>query len=90
MRSRLLSTGHPQRSMTGPNGFPEEVETSLGGFEVAMETLEVRPLIVVAAEIGPAGAFETLDRYGEHTSIGALCDPRMRLVNTVKSTAVNM
>ena len=45
--------------------FPEEIDARLGELEVAMEKLEVRPLIFDAEEIGRAGAFVTLDRYCE-------------------------
>ena len=49
----------------GQDEFPEEIDARLGELEVAMEKLEVRPLIFNAEEIGRAGAFVTLDRYGE-------------------------
>lgn len=59
----------------GPNGFPEEVEARFCRFEVAMETLEARPLNFEAAEIGRAGAFVTLDRYGELTAYRGFVRP---------------
>ncbi|MFP1646342.1 ParB/RepB/Spo0J family partition protein [Pontitalea aquivivens] len=49
----------------GQDEFPEEIDARLGELEVAMEKLEARPLIFDAEEIGRAGAFVTLDRYGE-------------------------
>ena len=49
----------------GQDEFPEEIDARLGELEVAMEKLEVRPLIFNAEEIGRAGTFVTLDRYGE-------------------------
>jgi ParB family chromosome partitioning protein len=49
----------------GQDEFPEEIDTRLGELEVAMEKLEARPLIFDAEEIARAGAFVTLDRYGE-------------------------
>lgn len=45
--------------------FPEEIDARLGELEVAMEKLEARPLIFDDEEIARAGAFVTLDRYGE-------------------------
>lgn len=49
----------------GQDEFPEEIDARLGELDVALEKLEVRPLIFDAEEIGRAGAFVTLDRYGE-------------------------
>ncbi|OBY27062.1 ParB/RepB/Spo0J family partition protein [Leisingera sp. JC1] len=49
----------------GQDDFPEEIDARLGQLEVAMEKLEARPLIFDAEEIARAGAFVTLDRYGE-------------------------
>ena len=49
----------------GQDDFPEEIDARLGALEVAMEKLEARPLIFDADEIARAGAFVTLDRYGE-------------------------
>jgi len=49
----------------GQDEFPEEIDARLGELEVAMEKLEARPLIFDAEEIAMAGAFVTLDRYGE-------------------------
>ncbi|MBC7147221.1 MAG: ParB N-terminal domain-containing protein [Thioclava marina] len=49
----------------GQDEFPEEIDARLGELEVAMEKLEARPLIFDEEEIARAGAFVTLDRYGE-------------------------
>lgn len=49
----------------GQDEFPEEIDARLGELEVAMEKLEARSLIFDAEEIARAGAFVTLDRYGE-------------------------
>ena len=49
----------------GQDEFPEEIDARLGALEVAMEKLEARPLIFDGEEIARAGAFVTLDRYGE-------------------------
>ncbi len=49
----------------GQDEFPEEIDARLGELEVAMEKLEARPLIFDNEEIARAGAFVTLDRYGE-------------------------
>ncbi|BBU59652.1 chromosome partitioning protein ParB (plasmid) [Mameliella alba] len=49
----------------GQDEFPEEIDARLGALEVAMEKLEARPLIFDVEEIARAGAFVTLDRYGE-------------------------
>ncbi|MAQ45086.1 MAG: DNA-binding protein, partial [Confluentimicrobium sp.] len=49
----------------GQDEFPEEIDARLGELEVAMEKLDARPLIFDAEEIARAGAFVTLDRYGE-------------------------
>ncbi|WP_146592488.1 ParB/RepB/Spo0J family partition protein [Puniceibacterium confluentis] len=45
--------------------LPEEIDARLGELEVAMEKLKARPLIFDGEEIARAGAFVTLDRYGE-------------------------
>ncbi len=44
--------------------LPDEIDTRLGVLEAAMEKTETRPLIYHPTEIGRAGAFVTLDRYG--------------------------
>jgi ParB family chromosome partitioning protein len=54
-----------QEEYEGQDEFPEEIDARLGELEVAMEKLEARPLIFDNEEIARAGAFVTLDRYGE-------------------------
>ncbi|WP_194098621.1 ParB/RepB/Spo0J family partition protein [Marivivens aquimaris] len=54
-----------EEEYAGQDEFPEEVDARLGALEVAMEKLEARPLIFDAEEVARAGAFVTLDRYGE-------------------------
>ena len=54
-----------EKQYEGQDEFPEEIDARLGELEVAMEKLEARPLIFDDEEIGRAGAFVTLDRYGE-------------------------
>jgi ParB family transcriptional regulator, chromosome partitioning protein len=54
-----------EEEYAGQDEFPEEIDTRLGELEQAMEKLEVRPLIFDQTEIARAGAFVTLDRYGE-------------------------
>ena len=49
----------------GQDEFPEEIDARLGELEVAMEKLEAQPLIFDGEETARAGAFVTLDRYGE-------------------------
>jgi ParB family chromosome partitioning protein len=49
----------------GQDEFPEEIDARLGKLDVAMEKFEARPLIFDAVDIARAGAFVTLDRYGE-------------------------
>jgi ParB family chromosome partitioning protein len=49
----------------GQDEFLEEIDMRRGELEVAMDKLETRPLIFDAEEIARAGAFMTLDRYGE-------------------------
>ncbi|WP_340263694.1 ParB/RepB/Spo0J family partition protein [Sulfitobacter pontiacus] len=44
--------------------IPDEIDTRLGVLETEMEKIETRPLIFDPLEIGRAGAFVTLDRYG--------------------------
>jgi len=44
--------------------MPDEIDTRLGVLESEMEKIETRPLIFDPTEIGRAGAFVTLDRYG--------------------------
>ena len=48
----------------GHDEIPDEVDTRLGVLETEMEKIETRPLIFDPLEIGRAGAFVTLDRYG--------------------------
>lgn len=48
----------------GQDEIPEEIDTRLGVLEADMEKIETRPLIYHPTEIGLAGAFVTLDRYG--------------------------
>ena len=48
----------------GQDEMPDEVDTRLGVLEAAMEKIETQPLIYHPTEIGRAGAFVTLDRYG--------------------------
>jgi ParB family chromosome partitioning protein len=69
--------------------FPEEIDVRLGDLEVAMEKLEVRPLIFDDEEIARAGAFVTLIAMASLPPIGALSGPRMCLGETQTSTAVN-
>ncbi len=44
--------------------MPDEVDARPGVLEAAMEKIETQPLIYHPTEIGQAGAFVTLDRYG--------------------------
>ena len=48
----------------GQNELPDEIDTRLGVLEAEMEKIEAWPLIYHPTEIGRAGAFVTLDRYG--------------------------
>jgi ParB family chromosome partitioning protein len=48
----------------GQDELPDEIDTRLGVLEAEMEKIETRPLIFDAEEIGRAGTFVTLDRYG--------------------------
>ena len=48
----------------GQEEIPDEIDTRLGVLEAEMEKFETRPLIFDRTEIGRAGAFITLDRYG--------------------------
>ena len=54
-----------EKEYEGQDEFPEEVDARLGTLEVTMERLKGRPLIFDGEEIARAGAFVTLDRYGE-------------------------
>ena len=54
-----------EEEYAGQDEFPEEIDTRLGELEQAMENHEIRPLIFDQAEVVRAGAFVTLDRYGE-------------------------
>lgn len=54
-----------EEKYAGQDQFPEEIDTHLGKLKQAMEKFEIRPLIFEQAEIARAGAFVTLDRYGE-------------------------
>jgi ParB family chromosome partitioning protein len=48
----------------GQDEYPEEIDARLGQLEMAMESLEQRPLIYDPAEVTRAGVFVTLDRDG--------------------------
>jgi ParB family transcriptional regulator, chromosome partitioning protein len=53
-----------EEEYAGQDEIPDEIDTRLGVLETEMEKIETRPLIFDQAEIGRAGAFVTLDRYG--------------------------
>jgi ParB family chromosome partitioning protein len=53
-----------EEEYSGQDEYPEEIDTQLGQFEMAMEALEQRPLIYDPAEVARAGVFVTLDRDG--------------------------
>jgi ParB family chromosome partitioning protein len=53
-----------EEEYAGQDDIPDEIDTRLGVLETAMEKIETRPLIFHAEEIGRAGTFVTLDRYG--------------------------
>ena len=49
---------------SGQDEYPEEIDARLGELELAMESLEHRPLIFEPTEVSRAGAFVTVDRDG--------------------------
>jgi ParB family chromosome partitioning protein len=53
-----------EEEYAGQDDIPDEIDTRLGLLETEMEKIESRPLIFDAEEIGRAGTFVTLDRYG--------------------------
>ncbi len=53
-----------EEEYAGQDEIPDEIDTRLGVLETEMEKIETRPLIFDPLEIGRAGAFVTLDRYG--------------------------
>jgi hypothetical protein len=53
-----------EEEYSGQDEYPEEIDARLGQLEMAMETLEQRPLIFDPAEVIHAGVFVTLDRDG--------------------------
>ena len=53
-----------EEEYAGQDEIPDGIDTRLGVLETEMEKIETRPLIFDAEEIGRAGAFVTLDRYG--------------------------
>ena len=53
-----------EEEYAGQDELPDEIDTRLGMLETEMEKIETRPLIFDQMEIGRAGAFVTLDRYG--------------------------
>lgn len=53
-----------EEEYAGQDELPDEIDTRLGMLETEMEKIETRPLIFDQMEIGRAGAFFTLDRYG--------------------------
>ena len=54
-----------EEEFDGQEELPEEIDARLGDLEDAMEKIESRPLIFDAEEVKRAGAFVTLDRYGD-------------------------
>jgi hypothetical protein len=57
--AKLLEEEHASQ-----DEIPDEIDTRLGVLETEVEEIETRPLFFDAEEIGRAGAFVTLDRYG--------------------------
>jgi len=53
-----------EEEYSGQDEYPEEIDARLGQLEMAMESLEQRPLIYDEAKIPRAGVFVTLDRDG--------------------------
>jgi ParB family chromosome partitioning protein len=53
-----------EEEYAGQDEIPDEIDTRLGVLEADMEKIETRPLIYHPTEIGCAGAFVTLGRYG--------------------------
>ena len=53
-----------EEEYSGQDEYPEEIDARLGQLEMAMEALDLRPLIYDEAEIARAGVFVTLDRDG--------------------------
>ncbi len=53
-----------EEEYAGQDEIPNEIDTRLGVLKAKMEKIETRPLIFDSSEIGRAGAFVTLDRYG--------------------------
>jgi ParB family chromosome partitioning protein len=53
-----------EEEYAGQDEIPDEIDTRLGVLETEMEKIETRPLNFDQTEIGRAGAFVTLDRYG--------------------------
>ena len=53
-----------EEEYAGQDEIPAEIDARLGVLEGEMEKIETRPLIFDEEEIGRAGAFVTLDRYG--------------------------
>ena len=53
-----------EEEYAGRDEIPNEIDTRLGVLETEMEKIATRPLIYQQTEIGWAGAFVTLDRYG--------------------------
>lgn len=53
-----------EEEYAGQDDISDEIDTRLGVLEAEMEKIETRPLIFDPLEIGRAGAFVTLDRYG--------------------------
>jgi ParB family transcriptional regulator, chromosome partitioning protein len=53
-----------EEEYSGQDEYPEEIDARLGQLEMAMESLEQRPLVYDPVEVGRAGVFVTLDRDG--------------------------
>lgn len=68
VHTKLLSKYQAlEEEYEGQDEIPDEIDTRLGVLEAEIDKLETRVLIFDQMEIGRAGAFVTLDRYGTLT-----------------------
>jgi ParB family transcriptional regulator, chromosome partitioning protein len=54
-----------EEEYVGQDELPDDIDARLGELELAMEALEVRPLVFDPLEVARGGAFVTLDRDGK-------------------------
>ncbi len=79
-----------EEEYAGQDEIPDEIDTRLGVLKVEMEKIEARLLTFDPTEIRRAGAFVTLDRYGELAAYdGDVCPDDEPVKETAVQDGVN-